>query len=177
MGGLRRPLFVMSILEVRQIIADEQRYYEFRATGNGTQTRWAVEQFPILSLVGSPKPTTPTFDGESGLLTFSTIEVDHYSVLLSDAAIQAALDRAGDDVVKAAAFSLETIAANQALLLKKIKIDGLDVDGPALARALRESAASLRKQDAMSTTFTWAEQVNDPMSWNERMRKETLRGS
>jgi len=48
----------------------------------------------------------------------------------------------------AAADALEAIANNQVLLLKKIELPGpLRLDGPAVAKALREGAMALRQQE------------------------------
>ncbi len=48
----------------------------------------------------------------------------------------------------AAADALEAIANNQVLLLKKIELPGpLRLDGPAVAKSLREGAMALRQQE------------------------------
>lgn len=52
----------------------------------------------------------------------------------------------GDNVRRAAAQALETIAANEAMVSKKIRTQDLSTDGPAVAEALRKLAAELRRQ-------------------------------
>lgn len=65
----------------------------------------------------------------------------------------------GDSVRRAAAQALDTMAANEAMVSKKIRTQDLSTDGPAVAEALRKQAAELRRQadqgegDADSTGF------------------------
>jgi hypothetical protein len=65
----------------------------------------------------------------------------------------------GDSVRRAAAQALDTLAANEAMVSKKIRTQDLQTDGPAVAEALRKQAAELRRQadqgegDAESTGF------------------------
>ncbi|MFC0623231.1 hypothetical protein [Kribbella deserti] len=82
---------------------------------------------------------------------FSTLEIDDF------------LAMNGASVRRAAAQALETMAANEAMVSKKIRTQDLSTDGPAVAKELRELAAELRRQaadgddDADSTGFEIAE--------------------
>ena len=85
-----------------------------------------------------------------------------------------------DGVRRAAAAALETIASDQALVLKVLKVQNVSTDGAALARELRARAAALRSQAAQieaddGELFDVAEQVNDSFSARERLWKEALR--
>lgn len=85
-------------------------------------------------------------------------------------------------IKRTAAFMLETIATQQALILKVMKNLQLSTDGAKLADSLQKQAAELRSQAdiedtfvAGSTAFDWAEQVFDVFSERERIVKEMLR--
>lgn len=60
-------------------------------------------------------------------------------------------------VKRAAADAIDALANNEALILKKIKTEDLETDGPALANSLRAGAKALRQQadeeDATSEAF------------------------
>lgn len=49
-------------------------------------------------------------------------------------------------IKRAAADVIDALANNEALVLKKIKTEDLETDGPATANALRRGAAALREQ-------------------------------
>lgn len=66
---------------------------------------------------------------------FATTEIDDFLTLT------------GGSVRRAAAMALDTIAANEALVSKKIRTQDLSTDGPAVAEALRKLAAELRRQE------------------------------
>lgn len=85
-----------------------------------------------------------------------------------------------DGVRRAAAAALETIASDQALVLKVMKVQNVSTDGAALARELRARATALRAQAAAADAddgdlFDVAEQVNDMFSARERLWKEAQR--
>ena len=61
---------------------------------------------------------------------------DDYTTILAGSA---------DNPRAAAANALRSIAINQALLYKKIEVEGLDIDGPALAKVLLEAAKDIEK--------------------------------
>ncbi len=79
------------------------------------------------------------------------------------------------DVRLAAANALETMATNEALLLKKISTLDLSTDGPALAQSLRESASKLRNLVEEDVAFDYAEMNYNVWTmyqiiWNNELR-------
>lgn len=147
-----------------------------------------LENGSPLSFVTNPF----TLDLENGVVTFTgtvpapqilTVEYSHVS--LTDASIQTLLDLNvdGPDPLRlAAADALDAMADSQAMILKKIKLLDLETDGPALAKALRDHAATLRKlvyaPEFDEPTFDIIEQVNsgDSPAWWEKVRKDWQRG-
>lgn len=73
-------------------------------------------------------------------------DVDESAELFTDVEITRFLTISGDDQFRAAALALDTIAANEALVAKRIETHGLTLDGPAVAKELRAQATSLREQ-------------------------------
>ena len=67
-------------------------------------------------------------------------------LLLDDDHITALLDLNTRSVRLAAADALETIAASEVLVSKKIRTQDLATDGPAVAKALMDLAASYRRR-------------------------------
>lgn len=65
---------------------------------------------------------------------FSTSEIDDFLAMNASS------------VRRAAAQALDTMAANEAMVSKKIRTQDLSTDGPAVAEALRKQAAELRRQ-------------------------------
>ncbi len=85
-----------------------------------------------------------------------------------------------DGVRRATALALETLASNEALVLKVIRILDLSTDGARTSDALLKRAALLRGQagedDAASgELFDWAEMVVDDFSARERLQAQWLR--
>lgn len=66
--------------------------------------------------------------------------------VFTDEEIAAFLSLAGDVVLLAAALALDTIAGNEAMCSKVIRTQDLQTDGAKVAQALRDQAASLRRQ-------------------------------
>ncbi len=88
-------------------------------------------------------------------------DTDEASPIFSDAQIEAFLDIEGDVLKLGAARALETIAVNEALVQKRIKLLDLSTDGPAVAKALQDAAKHLReevaKEDAdAEQEFDWS---------------------
>lgn len=100
------------------------------------------------------------------------------SPIFQDAEIDAFLSLEDDSVKRAAALAAETIAFNEALVLKKVVLLGghVETDGPATAAALRASAAEWRRQEDDAPAFDIAEQVVDDFTYRQRMRNQALRG-
>ena len=73
---------------------------------------------------------------EDGTPVFSDLEIEGY------------LEIEGQNVKRAAAQAIDTIADNEALASKYIRDHQLQTDGPKVAAELRKRAASLRQQAA-----------------------------
>lgn len=104
------------------------------------------------------------------------------SYVFEDAEIDAFLFLEDSDVRRGAALALETLASNEALVLKVIKVLDLQTDGAKTADALLKRAGLLRGQAdvadaAGGNVFDWAEMVFDPFSGRERLLNQALRGA
>ncbi len=98
--------------------------------------------------------------------------------IFDDAEIDQFLALEASNVKAAAALALETIATSEALTQKSMRVLELQMDGPAVARALLQRAALLRTQaNEELPAFDWAETVVDDFSYRERVWKEAQRGS
>lgn len=98
--------------------------------------------------------------------------------MFDDDEIAAFLSMEGDSVKGAAALAAETIAFSEALVHKKIKLLGGDIetDGPAVAESLRKSAAAWREQEDSGPAFAIAEVVDNPFQERARLYKQAQRG-
>lgn len=125
----------------------------------------------------------PTTDrGLVRLLIHDTDTATAANQLFQDAEIDAFLTLEGSVVRRGAAAALESLAANQAMVLKVMRLLDLSVDGAAVARELRMQAQVLRQQaevDAAASGdgFAVAEMVVDTFTTREHTRNEMLRGS
>lgn len=82
---------------------------------------------------------------------------------------------------RAAAFALETIASNEAMVLKVIRLLDISTDGAKVADALLKRAALLRRQAddeevAESGAFDIAEMVIDPFQYRQKVHNNWLEG-
>lgn len=121
---------------------------------------------------------TSTDVGKIRLLIFDT---NASSYVFEDGELSVFFDLEGDSLKRAAALALETMASNEAFVLKVIELMDLRTDGAATARALLARAALLRSQAddeeyAVDGAFDWAEMVVDEFSARERLRAQVLRG-
>ena len=87
----------------------------------------------------------------------------------------------GSSLKRATALALETIASNEAMVLKVIKVLDMQTDGAKVSDALLKRAAMLRKQAeddelAAGGAFDIAELVYDPFTRRERQYNQILRG-
>lgn len=73
-------------------------------------------------------------------------DTDTDSPVFSDEEIEAFLALEGQNVRRAAAQALDTIASNEAMVSKVIKTQDLSTNGPAVAAELRARAKALRDQ-------------------------------
>ena len=85
-------------------------------------------------------------------LLISDIEPEEAGQLFTDTEITRFLTISAGDQFRAAALALDTIAANEVLVAKRIETHGLTLDGPAVAKELRAQAKSLREQALVDDT-------------------------
>jgi len=116
----------------------------------------------------------PTTDAGKVRLLISDTDVSNE--VFTDTEISTFLTLEGDSVYLAAAQALDTLASNEVLVQKRIKMLDLSTDGPAESRELRARASSLRDQHDDVTDFDIAEMVVDDFSARERLAKQALRG-
>lgn len=123
-----------------------------------------------------------TFDvsSERGRVRLLVPDTSPTAFVFEDAEVDAFLLLEGGSVRRAAALALETLASNQALVLKVIKLMDLQTDGAKLSDALLKRAGLLRAQaeaDEMAggAMFDWAEMVLDSFSARERLANQGLR--
>lgn len=106
--------------------------------------------------------------------------------LFQDEEIAAFLELEADNVRRAAALALETIASDQALTQRAVRLLDIQTDGPKVADSLLKRAAKLRDQAAKLEAdaelaadgglFDVAEMVPNSFAWRERVWNERLRG-
>lgn len=101
---------------------------------------------------------------------------DTTNQIFQDDSIDAFLALEGDEVKLGAAAALEAIAAKQALILKVMKVGDTSTDGAKLAQALRELAATYRRQVEDTPAFDIAEWTVTPAVTTEITLKDALRG-
>ena len=98
-----------------------------------------------------------------------------------DTEIDFFLTAMSSSVLRAAALALYTIAAQEVLLMKRIRLLDISTDGPAEATALRALADTYQEKAALAEaadaggTFDYAEMVTDEFTAEERRNKEYLR--
>ena len=105
-------------------------------------------------------------------------EDDDATNRFEDEDMQVFLDLNGSDVLPAAAQALERIAGDELLLFKRVKIDVIEVDGPALQRAYAGLAKRYRDtfdDQHQAGDIQIAELVVDHRTLVERLHKEWLR--
>lgn len=188
------------ISTIRSLIGDQILYDRVTKLGDGVAVEFQVPNYPVypdsetvtidgVAQLSSGSPIDYTIDDSIGLITFTAAPVDDASViithkhtLLTDIQIQEFLDLEDDSVRLAAADALDAIAANQVLVQKKIKVLDLQTDGPAVAEALHKLAADYRKMvadaallESEESEFDYAEQINEPYGWYERVMKDLMR--
>lgn len=100
--------------------------------------------------------------------------------VFEDAEIQAFLTMESS-VKRAAALALETIASNETMVLKVIKLLDIQTDGAKVADALLKRAGLLRGQAddeevAENAGFDVAEMVIDQFAYREKIGNSFLRG-
>lgn len=117
---------------------------------------------------------------DRGKVRLLCTDVDSTDPCFQDSEIDAFLSLASNSVFKATALALMSIAVNEALVSKRIKLLDLTTDGPAVAKALNEKAkeymALAEAADiAASGGFDIAEMVQDQFTYYSKLIKESLR--
>jgi hypothetical protein len=107
---------------------------------------------------------------------------DSDTAFFEDEELTAILAFEGNDVRRAAAMALETMASNEAYVMKAVRILGLTTNGHQTAQALMNRAQTLRAQAefadaAAGEGFDWIEQVPTDFAARERVFNERLRHS
>lgn len=100
---------------------------------------------------------------------------DEENPIFQDDEIDAFLDMNDDSIRLAAASALETIATDQALVLKVLVLLDTETDGAKVAEALMKRAKSLREQEESVGSFDVAEMVVNDFGERERIWKELQR--
>lgn len=178
----------MTVAQVRTIVSDRPQPYRHTATGDGTTTLYPLPFRPVqtgsdtITIDGTPT-TAYTLDDDTGRITFTAapadgavIVADYTWSVLADTDITTFLDLADDDPRQAAAMALDTIATNEALVSKRIKLLEITTDGPAVAKSLREHAAVLRAQADADDDFDYAEMAVDDFAARDMVYNRALRG-
>ena len=184
----------MTVATVRALTNDKAQYDRSTAAGDGVTVDFVLPNSPVVD--GSQKVyvggvlksegTDYTIDNDLGLITFVVpptpdIVVNYRHTLISDADIETFLALDGSDY-RAAATCLETIATNQVLVLKVMKLLDVQVDGAKVGAELRARAQQLRASaaeadDATADGWDVIEMVTDDFSARERIEKQALRGA
>jgi hypothetical protein len=108
---------------------------------------------------------------------------DEDNAIFTDEEIEAFLSLEDNSIRRAAAVALETMAANDAYVLKNMSLLDINTNGPAVSAALLQRAALLREQAKsaeetdVDELFGWAEMVYDDFSARERLDNEALRNA
>lgn len=117
--------------------------------------------------------------GKVRLLIPDSVSSDH---IFSDEELTAILTMESDNVKRATAAALDTLASSEAYQQQAIRVLGIQNDGPAVAKELRERAKTLRTEadrDELADAggaFDIAEMVVTPSQARERRANEALRG-
>lgn len=115
---------------------------------------------------------------ERGQVRLLITDTDHDNPIFQDNEIDYFLSNTavdGNDVNLAGAKALETIAASEALVQKKMKLLDITTDGPAVAKSLREAAAILREQSDSEGDIDFIEQNLNIFSARQIIRNDALR--
>ena len=186
----------MTVATVRALTNDKAQYDRFNASGDGVTVDFALPNSPVVDgsqkvyVAGTLKTevTDYTIDNDLGLVTFVTapvnaaaIVVNYRHTLISDADIETFLTLDGSDY-RAAATCLETMATNQVMVLKAMKLLDVQTDGAKVAAELRARAQQLRASaaeadDATADGWDVIELVTNDFSARERVEKQALRGA
>lgn len=191
----------MTVATVRLLIADPEVHDTAEAAGDGARKVFRLPQAPVVAdsqvvvVNGATKVEGPDYSilDEAGVVTFvaappaavdpavPNVRIDYRHTLLSDASLAQLLTLENGSDKLAAASALDVIASSEALIQKKIELLDLKTDGPAVAKALRDHAAALRKQveeglgEDPAGAFDIAELVADDFAARERLDAQVVR--
>lgn len=114
---------------------------------------------------------------DRGKVRLLATDTDTSNQIFSDAEVDAFLNLHGADVLYAAAEALDTIATNEALVLKVLSVMDVSTSGDRLAAALMARADKLRKQsdEHPATVIDYAEVISTPSQYRERLLNQVLR--
>lgn len=113
----------------------------------------------------------------AGKVRLMATDTDTSNQLFTDAEIDAFLTLESSNLKKAAALALETIASQEALILKVLKTADVTTDGAKLSAELRARAKGLRESaDSDDYTFDWAEQTLSTANAADIVYNDALRG-
>ena len=114
--------------------------------------------------------------GKVRMIIPDRVDVGH---IFEDDEITALLTIEGSVIKLGAALALETIASDNVMVLKVIRLLDLTTDGAKVSDALLARAKLLRAQAAaedVEGAFDWAEMVVNDFSYRELLLKDALRG-
>lgn len=175
----------MSVAQVRSVISDLSQFERSTATGDGSTTKFSLPNEPLVSsalvvtAAGNVQTeiTDYTVNLALGLVIFTNapanaaaIVFEYEHTLIADGDIDTFLTLQDSDVRLASAMALDAIASQRALIEKRIKILGLELDGTAVAKSLREHAQALRAEAASG--FDIAEMVTGPLGRRKRIEQQ-----
>jgi hypothetical protein len=89
------------------------------------------------------------FDSDADKVRLLISDIDLDNPIFNHAAIEAFLSLSNNNIKRAAATALLTMAVNETLVQKRIRLLDLSTDGPAEAEALRQLAAQYRAEGDM----------------------------
>ena len=116
---------------------------------------------------------------EAGKVRLLITDTDHNNEIFNDLEIDTFLSLTAvegtNDIHLAAAMALETIAASETLVQKKIKLLDLTTDGPAVSASLRASAKLLREQSVTESDIDWIELGLTDFNRNEIVWNDVLK--
>lgn len=125
-------------------------------------------------------PFTYDLSTDVGKVRLLINDTDSSNVIFQDEEISAFLSL-NDGLKRSAAAALDTIASNQAMVLKVIRLLDLSTDGPSVARALRDHAGQLREEAKLADAeeeggyFDYAEIVTNAFTLRQRVINQRLR--
>lgn len=120
--------------------------YRIVATSDGAPAGAIGGEFIVNADRTGAEPITLDTAEPIGLIRLLITDVDEAFPLFTDGQLAAFYALEGDNVKRAAAAALETIATSETLVSKKISTQDLSVDGPAVAKELMARAKVLRGQ-------------------------------